>query len=130
MLSKTRSELPFALALLLGSFIGGMLMTTANADGASDLLSNFDFLHLTVITVTGFLFGLIPYLILGIPSCLILEAEISSPMIRSVILMAIGTAAGAAIPAAILGLGIFWGGAVGGATGLTLGILRRRTATA
>jgi len=125
MLTRTRSEAPFFIALLIGSSVGGVGAMAAWSASLLDFLSRITLMQVIGLSATGMLFSFLPYLAIGVPACLALERVIESAFTRAAILGAGGAIIGAAITGFTDDFLTPWAAMIGGFSGLTLGILRR-----
>jgi len=125
MLTRTRSEAPFFIALLIGSTVGGVGTMAAWSASLLDFLSRITLMQVIGLSATGMLFSFLPYLAIGVPACLALERVIESAFTRAAILGAGGAIIGAAITGFTDDFLTPWAAMIGGFSGLTLGILRR-----
>ena len=118
-------KLAFFFAPIAGSAIGSFLWLITKADSIFDLLSSIIWISMLGLTTIGAFASLIPYMVLAVPECLVLEAYITSPSARTVMLTVAGAITGAAISTATFDILFSWASLVGGWTGLSLGFLRR-----
>lgn len=125
MLTRTRAESLFFIALLIGSTVGGVGTLAAWSVSPLDFLSQITIVQVIGLSVTGMLFSFLPYVAIGVPACLALERVIESAFTRTAILGAGGAIIGAAITGFIDDFLMSWAAMIGGFSGLTLGILRR-----
>jgi len=125
MLTRTRSESPFFIALLIGSTVGGVATLAAWSVSVLDFLTRITFLHVIGMAATGMLFSFLPYVAIGVPACLVLERVVESAFIKAAILGVGGAVVGVAIANLTMDIMMTWAAMVGSFSGLSLGILRR-----
>lgn len=124
MLRPSRSFDSMLLPLLIGPTVGAFaFVAKVAADGA-----RFQWIGIPAMAVVGLVFGLVPYLLVAVPSCLAMEREEFHPTLKLLLLTIGGLGVGYILghPKAWHSDAILvWAGVTGGATGLSLGFLRR-----
>lgn len=112
------------LPLLIGPTAGAFaFVAKVAADGAS-----FQWLGIPAMAIVGLLFGILPYMLVAVPSCLAMEREEFHPTLKLLLLTLGGVGVGYLLGHPKLwhidAISV-WAVATGGGTGLSLGLLRR-----